>query len=293
MNVEYTAAMEVELDQIEEGTDNLLNTLNQFWKKFKKDLDAASKEPEKGGMENIKGKEEPTDEKCDKCGSPMVIKWGRYGKFMACSNYPECKNTRQIEGGEGAPEVHGDVAKEVCPNHAQPMVLKKGRFGPFLACPNYPDCKVTKRLVRGEGGKLQVEALKPIDENCPECGKPLMWRRGRFGPFIACSDYPSRRRKRARSACSARSAARARSSSGRAAGGACSTAAAATRSAASPRTTGRCRRPAPIAAAPTCWRRRPRRKARSSSAATRPATTSAPPDAERRATVIRFSLATL
>jgi DNA topoisomerase-1 len=191
MNVEYTAAMEVELDQIEEGTDNLLNTLNQFWKKFKKDLDAASKEPEKGGMENIKGKEEPTDEKCDKCGSPMVIKWGRYGKFMACSNYPECKNTRQIEGGEGAPEVHEDVAKEVCPNHAQPMVLKKGRFGPFLACPNYPDCKVTKRLVRGEGGKLQVEALKPIDENCPECGKPLMWRRGRFGPFIACSDYPN------------------------------------------------------------------------------------------------------
>jgi DNA topoisomerase I len=191
MNVEYTAAMEVELDQIEEGTDNLLNTLNQFWKKFKKDLDAASKDPEKGGMENIKGKEEPTEEKCDKCGSPMVIKWGRYGKFLACSNYPECKNTRQIEGGEGAPEVHEDVAKEVCPNHAQPMVLKKGRFGPFLACPNYPDCKVTKRLVRGEGGKLQVEALKPVDENCPECGKPLMWRRGRFGPFIACSDYPN------------------------------------------------------------------------------------------------------
>jgi DNA topoisomerase-1 len=183
--------MEVELDQIEEGTDNLLNTLNQFWKKFKKDLDAASKDPEKGGMENIKGKEEPTDEKCDKCGSPMVIKWGRYGKFLACSNYPECKNTRQIEGGEGAPEVHEDVAKEVCPNHAQPMVLKKGRYGPFLACPNYPECKVTKRLVRGEGGKLQVEALKPIDENCPECGKPLMWRRGRFGPFIACSDYPN------------------------------------------------------------------------------------------------------
>jgi DNA topoisomerase I len=191
MNVEYTAAMEVELDQIEEGTDNLLNTLNQFWKKFKKDLDAASKDPEKGGMENIKGKEEPTDEKCDKCGSPMVIKWGRYGKFLACSNYPECKNTRQIEGGEGAPEVHEDVAKEVCPNHGQAMVLKKGRYGPFLACPNYPECKVTKRLVRGEGGKLQVEALKPIDENCPECGKPLMWRRGRFGPFIACSDYPN------------------------------------------------------------------------------------------------------
>jgi DNA topoisomerase I len=188
MNVEYTAAMEQELDEIEEGKDNLLNTLNQFWKKFEKDLKLAAKE-----MENIKGKEEPTDEVCDKCGSKMVIKWGRYGKFLACSNYPECKNTRQMAGGEGAdtPEVHEDVAKEVCPKDGQPMVLKKGRFGPFLACSTYPECKTTKRLVRGEGGKLQVEQLAPIDEKCPDCGSDLMWRRGRFGAFIACSNYPT------------------------------------------------------------------------------------------------------
>src|SRR5687768_17290258 len=100
MSVEYTAAMEEELDQIEEGTDNLLNTLNQFWKKFKKELDAAAKDEDKGGMENIKGKEVATDEKCDKCGSPMVKKFGRYGTFLACSAYPECKNTRHIAGGE-------------------------------------------------------------------------------------------------------------------------------------------------------------------------------------------------
>jgi DNA topoisomerase-1 len=190
MNVEYTAAMEEELDQIEEGTDNLLNTLNQFWKKFKKDLDLASKE-----MENVKIAETPTDEKCDKCGSPMVIKFGRYGKFLACSGYPECKNTRQLAGGEGdmGPELHEDVAREVCPldpAHGA-MVLKKGRFGPFLACAQYPECKATKRLIRGEGGKLQVEVLPPIDEKCPQCGKDLMWRRGRFGPFVACSDYPN------------------------------------------------------------------------------------------------------
>ena len=71
------------------------------------------------------------------------------------------------------------------------MVLKKGRFGPFLACSNYPECKTTKRLVRGEGGKLQVEQLAPIDEKCPDCGSDLMWRRGRFGAFIACSNYPT------------------------------------------------------------------------------------------------------
>ena len=188
MNVEYTAALEAELDEIEEGKDNLLNTLNQFWKKFEKDLKKASKE-----MKDVKRMEEQTDEVCDKCGKPMVLKWGRYGKFLACSGYPDCKNTRQLAGveGDGGPELHEDVAKEVCPNDAQPMVLKKGRFGPFLACSNYPECKVTKRLVRGAEGKLQVEQLQPIDEACPECTKPLMWRRGRFGPFVACSDYPN------------------------------------------------------------------------------------------------------
>jgi len=188
MNVEYTAALEAELDEIEEGKDNLLNTLNQFWKKFEKDLKKASKE-----MKDVKRMEEQTDEVCDKCGKPMVLKWGRYGKFLACSGYPDCKNTRQLAGveGDGGPELHEDVAKEVCSNDGQAMVLKKGRFGPFLACSNYPECKVTKRLVRGAEGKLQVEQLQPIDEACPECTKPLMWRRGRFGPFVACSDYPN------------------------------------------------------------------------------------------------------
>jgi DNA topoisomerase-1 len=186
VNVEYTAAMEEELDQIEEGKDNLLNTLTQFWKKFAKDLEQFKK------AKGPKGTEQPTDETCDKCGSPMVIKWGRYGRFLACRNYPECRNTRQLtsEAGEGAPEVHEDVAKELCPRDGQPMVVKRGRFGPFLACTSYPECKTTKRLVRGEGGKLQVEQLAPIDEKCPECGSALTWRRGRFGPFIACSNYP-------------------------------------------------------------------------------------------------------
>jgi DNA topoisomerase I len=188
MNVGYTAEIEKELDEIEAGTDNLLNTLSQFWKKFEKDLKLASKQ-----MKDVKAMEEKTDEKCDKCGSPMVIKWGRYGKFLACSNYPECKNTRQIAGGEGTdtPELHEDVAKETCPKDGQAMVLRKGRFGPFLACSLYPECKTTKRLVRGEGGKLQVEQLAPIEEKCPDCGSDLMWRRGRFGPFIACSNYPN------------------------------------------------------------------------------------------------------
>jgi DNA topoisomerase-1 len=187
MNVEYTAAMEKELDEIEEGKDSLLNTLDQFWKKFEKDLKRAQAE-----MKDIKAMEEKTDEVCEKCGSPMVIKWGRYGKFLACSGYPECKNTRQLqgEGGEGGSEVHEDALKEICPADGQPMVLKKGRFGAFLACTGYPECKQTKRLVRGDDGRLKVEALAPIEEKCPDCGSDLTWRRGRFGAFIACSKYP-------------------------------------------------------------------------------------------------------
>ncbi len=187
MNVEYTAAMEAELDEVEAGRDSLFNTLSQFWLKFEADLVRARAE-----MKDVKAMEEKTDEVCEKCGSPMVIKWGRYGRFLACSNYPECKNTRQLAGGEGegAPQLDEELQAETCPEHGQPLVLRKGRFGHFLACPTYPECKVTRKLVRGEGGKLTVEKLKALDENCPQCTKPLAWRRGRFGPFIACSDYP-------------------------------------------------------------------------------------------------------
>ena len=188
VNVEYTAAMEQELDEIEEGKDTFLNTLNQFWKKFEKDLKTASKK-----MRSVKGVEEKTDEVCDKCGSAMVMKWGRYGRFLACSNYPDCKTTRQLAGAsEGAPEASEEALSQPCPEHGEMLVPRKGRFGFFLACPKYPDCKVTKKLVRGSDGTLELEKLRPIEnEFCPECRKPLAWRRGRFGNFIACSDYPS------------------------------------------------------------------------------------------------------
>jgi DNA topoisomerase-1 len=187
MNVEYTAAMEKALDEIEEGRDTFLNTLLQFWGKFAADLKRADVE-----MEQVKAMEEKTDEVCERCGSPMVLKWGRYGKFLACSKYPECKNTRQMAGSDGpALGLAEDGAQAPCPKCGQPMVLKKGRFGPFLACVGYPECRTTQRLVRGPDGKYQAETFAPIDEKCPECSQPLAWRRGRFGPFIACSAYPT------------------------------------------------------------------------------------------------------
>jgi DNA topoisomerase-1 len=90
-----------------------------------------------------------------------------------------------------APRPQEDVPNATCPNDGEVMVLKTGRFGPFLACARYPECKETRPLVRGEGGALQVEVLAPIQEKCPECGRDLVWRRGRFGAFVGCSGYPT------------------------------------------------------------------------------------------------------
>jgi DNA topoisomerase I len=136
--------------------------------------------------------EEGTADVCLKCGSAMVSRAGRYGKFLACSAYPQCRSTRPIADGDGgaagAPE---DVPHAPCPKDGEVMVLKKGRFGPFLACTRYPECRETRALVRGPGGKLEVEVQAPIEDKCPVCGSDLTWRRGRFGAFTACASYPT------------------------------------------------------------------------------------------------------
>jgi DNA topoisomerase-1 len=202
VDVNYTARMEEELDQIEEGQLDYIKALKDFNKQFSKDLKAAHVH-----MENIKTKEEPTDRTCDKCSRPMVIKWGRYGRFIACSGYPECKNTQEIgsviagSGGNGGgasnqtgtpeppaiPEDHG-----TCEKCSSAMVLRRGRFGPFIACSAYPNCRNTKKITLDKEGRITV-TKKPdrlLDENCPRCGKPLAAKDGRFGEYTACSTYP-------------------------------------------------------------------------------------------------------
>ena len=181
-DVKYTARMEQELDEIEEGKRDWRSAMAEFYDKFKVDLLRAETE-----MTNIKRMEEPTDQKCEKCGKPMVIKWGRHGRFMACSGYPECTNTREIaaEITEEDKDSLGDQGEEYCVNCGRPMVLKKGRFGQFYACSGYPDCKTTKPL-DGQQKKPDV----PLEETCPICGKNLAVKHGRFGEFTSCSDYP-------------------------------------------------------------------------------------------------------
>jgi DNA topoisomerase-1 len=142
-DVNYTARLEGDLDDIEDGKITWTAALADFYGRFHKDLEEAER-----SMRDVKRTEIPTDKICDRCQKPMVIKWGKHGYFLACTGYPECSNTREISmgadqlgDGENPVEVSEQDAEEYCVNCGRPMVLKKGRFGTFYACTGYPDCK--------------------------------------------------------------------------------------------------------------------------------------------------------
>ena len=195
LDVSFTANLEGQLDKIEEGEVNWVKSLHEFYHSFHQELERAASE-----MRNVKEeREEMTDEKCDKCGSPMKIKYGRFGKFLACSAFPKCKNTREYAdsaaaapNADAAPE--GNPAPEIqetCENCGKPMVLKRGRFGSFLACSGYPECKTTRKIAKGKNGETVVKpAPQMTDEKCEKCGANLLKRHGRNGEFLACSNYP-------------------------------------------------------------------------------------------------------
>ncbi|MGC8792102.1 MAG: type I DNA topoisomerase [Bryobacteraceae bacterium] len=181
--VGYTARMEEELDEIEEGKRDWREAMREFYEKFQQDLERAERE-----MTDLKRLEEPTNEVCEKCGRPMVIRWGRHGKFLACTGYPECTNTRDLKTESPEPgelEISEEGREEYCQNCGRPMVLKRGRYGLFYACSGYPECKTTRRLARQERKPDQ-----PLEEKCPECGSHLVIRDGRYGEFTCCVNYP-------------------------------------------------------------------------------------------------------
>jgi DNA topoisomerase-1 len=184
-NYEYTARMEDHLDRIESGRERWQDAMRDFYERFSKRLRDAEKH-----MRDVKTEEIETDEVCEKCGSKMVIKWGKFGRFMACSSYPECKNTREIpkDGSEAGPIV-AEVEEIACEKCGRPMVMKRGRFGTFLACSGYPECRNTKKVVKGTDS-VEVKQDIPLAEICPVCGKHLVIKHGRFGEYTACSDYP-------------------------------------------------------------------------------------------------------
>ncbi len=184
----YTARLEEELDEIEDGKEKWKVALAAFYKKFEKNLRYAEKH-----MENIKRMEKPTEEKCERCGSPLVLKWGKHGSFYACSSYKKddpasCTFTKEnpinLPDLDTA-EMPETAQEEYCENCGRVMVLKRGRFGQFMACTGYPECKTTRRLDQGK--KVPDVAL---DETCPKCSRNMVLRHGRYGEFVSCSGYP-------------------------------------------------------------------------------------------------------
>ena len=179
LNVEFTAGMEDELDRIEEGKEKWTKAMKRFYTPFSRDLKKAEKE-----MRDVKRQELPTDIDCEKCGAKMVIKWGRNGEFLACPQYPECKNTKNFKRSEsGAIEVVAEEeVNETCGECGRPMLMRWGKFGKFLGCSGYPECKNIQPLE------------KPVDlgVKCPECKEGnLKERKSRWGKvFYGCDKYP-------------------------------------------------------------------------------------------------------
>src|ERR1700704_4276181 len=184
IDVEYTRSLEDDLDKIEQGKTSYTKTLTAFYKTFKKDLARAGKEM----IDLKKGIE--IGEACDKCGSPMLKRVGKFGPLIACSAYPDCTNTREVEGAEPESET-GEEEIEPCENCGKPMAMKRGRFGQFLACSGYPECKTTRKLIANKaGGLTAAKRDQVLDELCPRCNANLVVKQGRFGEFTACTKYP-------------------------------------------------------------------------------------------------------
>ncbi len=179
-DVKFTARLEEELDEIEEGKMPWRESVKEFYEKFIVDLDRADEEmvSYKAGI--------PTGKKCEKCGQGELLeRISRHGFFLGCSRYPECDFIQDLS--EEIPE-DAENKIEYCENCGKEMALKRGRFGAFLACTGYPDCKTTRRLVAGT--RIAHQPDEPLDEKCPDCGAGLVKKHGRFGEFIGCFGYP-------------------------------------------------------------------------------------------------------
>jgi DNA topoisomerase-1 len=218
----FTAEMEDSLDRIEEGEDSMKRVLDDFWRDFSVQLEKAQ---EKIGENSIEVPPEETDLICEKCGSRMIVRNGRFGKFAACPNYPNCRNTKPLtapaeeKGGEAEDATEEQkktpvVADFKCEKCGSEMVLRTGKFGSFYACSRYPECKFTKAKVKELGVPCPLCGAKlvtkygrsrtafyscerypdctfsswdmPTNENCPQCGKMLFRKKGK--PLMVCHE---------------------------------------------------------------------------------------------------------
>jgi DNA topoisomerase-1 len=174
VDFQFTAEMEEHFDEIARGEREWQPVIKEFYTPFKENLDKKDAELEKKALT-----EEATDEVCAKCGKPMIVKVGRFGKFLACTGYPECKSTKPF-GTEEKAMAAAEPTDQICEKCGSPMMHRMGRFGPFLGCSNYPTCKNIKSI----DIKLNLK--------CPKCkeGDVVEKRSKRRKIFYGCNRYP-------------------------------------------------------------------------------------------------------
>jgi DNA topoisomerase-1 len=191
VDFKFTAEMENNLDAVAEGEKKWQPVIADFYKPFHANLTAKYEEVDKNKIMP----EEKSDAVCEKCGKPMIIKTGRYGKFLACSGFPDCKNIKGIDKNKDGKVDEKDekitaqmealkekYKDQVCEKCGSPMIIRNGRFGMFLACSGYPKCKNIKNMEENKVG---------TGITCPACGKgEIVQKRSRRGVFYACNNYP-------------------------------------------------------------------------------------------------------
>jgi len=182
-NVRFTAQMEDKLDKVEEESADWVRVLREFYGPFHDTLEKASRE-----MVHAKAETEPSEYVCEKCSKPMVYRFSKNGRYLACTGYPECKQTYPVDrDGKKVERVTTDIA---CPACSKPMIVRRSRFGEFLSCSGYPQCQGSLKLDKKGFVKAPTAPALSVDVPCPKCQAPLLLRRSKRGPWLSCSKYP-------------------------------------------------------------------------------------------------------
>lgn len=183
MDVGYTREMEAELDKIEEQHTDWVDMLHKFYERFSAALENAHET-----LVHAKAETQPAPYKCPKCGRTTCYRFGKNGRFLSCTGYPDCEYAAPIDR-EGRPQLPEKV-NIACPEDGSAMILRTGRFGQFLASENYPEVKFVLNL--DKKGNIKLPAPPPLktDLACPKCGEPLNLREGKRGPWLGCSAFP-------------------------------------------------------------------------------------------------------
>ena len=177
LDLKFTAHMEDELDEIAPAKEDMVKVLDEFYYPFQEALKTAAEQADRVQI--------LTEETCHVCGAPMAIKFGRTGRFLSCSKYPECKATRPIDG---APRAEAVESAHACPKCGKPLMIRENKRGEkFLSCSGYPDCKESFNI--DEAGNPVPSAVE-TEYTCEKCGKPMALRSSARGPFLGCTGYP-------------------------------------------------------------------------------------------------------